>query len=91
MASASTCLATCTFDRLASKGDNGSSKYRLRSGRPARVIPGLRCLAFLGLGARAHYVVRNALFALPFGVFYTRTSVPKRLFLASKNMYMTAV
>ena len=93
MASASmACLATYTFDRLASKGDDASSKYRLRnSGRPAKVMLGMQCLAFLGLGARAHHVVRNALFALPFGILYTRTSVPKRLFLASKNMYVTAM
>lgn len=86
------CLATYSFDRLASTDDDITSKYRLRnSNATAKVMFGVQCVVFLCASAFAPRMLINTAIAIPFGWVYTRTSIPKHLFFASKNVYVTVM
>lgn len=84
------CLATYTFDRIASRHGDGRGSFRdLHSNAQAKRFLVLQICLFLLACAHAPRVAANTLVALPFGVAYSASSIPtKRLFLGSKNVYV---
>ena len=88
------CLATYSFDRIASREDANNDKFRVVMKNSQSVYAFIiEAIAFMIASvAFAPRIAFNALVALPFGLLYcTAGEYVKRLFFASKNVYVVAM